>query len=232
MPPTILITRPREDAARTAAAFEAKGYETLIEPMLDIVAVDDPGFSSDGAQAILLTSGNGARVLGRTQAPRDLPVFTVGERTAAEARAQGFTQVEAAEGNVDALAALVSARLDPAAGALIHISGRDVAGDLEGAVTAKAFTYRRHILYKAVAAERFSEALTTALEAGTISGVVFYSARTAATFVMLAKRAGLAEAFDKMTAICLSDAVAAAAGEMAWGRIQVTARPEEEAQIA
>jgi uroporphyrinogen-III synthase len=232
MAPTILITRPREEAARTAAAFKARGFETLIEPMLDVVPVDDPTFSTEDAQAILLTSGNGARALGRTQVPRDMPVFTVGDRTAEEARAQGFTRVEAAGGNVEALAALVTAQLDPSGGPLIHISGRDVAGDLEGAVTAKAFTYRRHVLYKAHAAERFSEALTAALRAHTIAGVIFYSARTATTFVMLAKRAGLAEAFEAMTAICLSEAVAAAARELNWGHIQITPRPEVEARIA
>jgi uroporphyrinogen-III synthase len=198
---------------------------------LEIDFVDDPSFDPPDAQAILLTSGNGAKALGRTVTPRDIPVFAVGDRTAREARDQGFTNVEAAEGHVEALAELVAARLDPAKGPVIHISGRDIAGDLEGALSAKAFTYRRHVLYKARAAGAFSEALTTALATDALAGVVFYSARTAATFVMLAKRAGLAGPLGRMTAVCLSEAVAEAARQVSWGRIQVSARPEAEGLI-
>jgi uroporphyrinogen-III synthase len=232
MSPTILITRPREDAERLAQKLKARGFDIMIEPMLTIEFVDDPTFDARGAQAILLTSANGARALGRTEASRDIPVFTVGERTAEAARTEGFRQVEPGGGDVKALAGLVAAQLDPAKGPVIHVSGRDIAGDLEGALTARAFTYRRHVLYKARAAGDFSASLKAALARDALAGVVFYSARTAATFVMLAKRAGLAARLGRMKAICLSEAVAEAARDATWARVQVTSQPEEEASIA
>jgi len=222
MPKTILITRPREDAERLAADFESQGFDTLIEPMLTIDFVEDPSFSTVGAQAILLTSANGARALGNSSAPRDMPVLAVGEKTAEAARNEGFTHVETAGGNVEALADLAALTLDPVKGPVIHVSGRDVAGDLAGALSARAFTYRRHVLYKARAAEAFSEGLCDALSAGDIAAVVFYSARTAATFVMLAKQAGLAGSAASMTAFCISEAVAEAARELDWARIEVS----------
>ena len=222
MTKTILITRPREDAERLAADFEAQGFDTMIEPMLTIDFVEDPGFSTNGVQAILLTSANGARALGRTSAPRDMQVLAVGEKTAEAARAQGFTEIETAAGNVEALAGLAAESLDPAKGPVIHVSGRDVAGDLAGSLAARGFTYSRHVLYKARAAETFSEPLIDALSAGDIAAVVFYSARTAATFVMLAKQAGLAASAGSMTAFCVSEAVAEAARELDWARIEVS----------
>ena len=222
MAKTILITRPREDADRLAADFEAQGFDTLIEPMLTIDFVEDPSFSTTGAQAILLTSANGARALGRTMAPRDMRVLAVGEKTAEAARDQGFTRIEAAGGNVEKLADLAADVLDPGDGPVIHISGRDVAGDLAGALSARGFTYSRHVLYKARATEAFSEALVDALSAGDIAAVVFYSARTAATFVMLAKQAGVSGCAASMTAFCISEAVAEAARELDWARIEVS----------
>ena len=225
MPKTILITRPREDAERLAADFESQGFATMIEPMLTIEFVADPAFSTDGAQAILLTSANGARALGRTGASRDCPVLAVGEKTAEAARDQGFVRVETAGGNVERLADLAAMILDPAEGPVIHVSGRDVAGDLAGALEARGFTYRRHVLYKARAAEAFSENLRDSLGAGEIAAVVFYSARTAATFVMLAKQAGLAGSAASMTAFCISEAVAEAARDMDWARIEIMGGP-------
>ncbi len=225
MPKTILITRPREDAERLAEEFEAQGFATLIEPMLTIDFVEDPGFSTEGAQAILLTSANGARALGRTAAPRDIPVLAVGDKTAEAARGQGFARVAVAGGDVERLAALARETLDPAAGALIHVSGRDVAGDLAGALAAGGFTCRRHVLYKAHAAEGFSGKLRDALSAGEIAAVVFYSARTVATFVMLMRQAGLAAGVVSMTAFCISEAVADAARELDWARVVVSGGP-------
>jgi uroporphyrinogen-III synthase len=222
MAKTILITRPREDADRLAADFEAQGFDTLIEPMLTIDFVEDPGFSTEDAQAILLTSANGARALGRTATARDMRVLAVGEKTAEAARDQGFTRIEVAGGNVERLADLAADVLDPGDGPVIHISGRDVAGDLAGALSARGFTYRRHVLYKARAAEAFSETLIDALSAGEIAAVVFYSARTAATFVMLAKRAGVSGSTASMAAFCISEAVAEAARELDWARIEVS----------
>ena len=222
MAKTILITRPREDAERLAADFESQGFDAMIEPMLTIDFVEDSTFSTEGAQAILLTSANGARSLGHTGAPRDTLILAVGEKTAKAAREQGFTHVEVAGGNVEKLADLAAEVLDPAKGPVIHVSGRDVAGDLAGALSARGFTYRRHVLYKARAAEAFSEALCDALAAGDIAAVVFYSARTAATFVMLAKRAGVSGSAASMTAFCISEAVADAARELDWARIEVS----------
>ncbi|HKJ74365.1 MAG TPA: uroporphyrinogen-III synthase [Alphaproteobacteria bacterium] len=230
MAQTILITRPREDAEKLAADLEAQGFDTLIEPMLHIDFLKDPGFSAAGAQAILLTSANGARALGRTGAPRDIRVLAVGTTTAAAARAAGFRNVETAGGNVSELARLAGEILDPKSGPAIHVSGRDVAGDLAGALSAQGFTYRRHVLYKARAAEALGEAARAALASGAIAGVVFYSARTAATFVMLVKQAGLAATLRALTAYCLSEAVATAARDAAWARVEISAGPADRGQ--
>ena len=131
--PRLLLTRPRPDSLALAHRLKAHGVEALIEPMMTMRLDNTARLDLSGAQAILLTSANGARALAAA-APgpeaRRLPVLAVGPATAQEARDAGFESVSTAEGDVDALAALAAARLRPDAGRLVHVAGRVSTGDL------------------------------------------------------------------------------------------------------
>src|SRR5579875_3886396 len=124
-----LITRPRAEAEALAAALERRGIAAVIAPMLEIVFRPAGPLELDGVQALLCTSANGVRALAQASAERGLPLFAVGDATAA-ARHAGFTAVASAAGDADALARLAAARLDPQAGRLLHVAGGAVAGDL------------------------------------------------------------------------------------------------------
>lgn len=229
--PRLLITRPAEDAAPLAAVLAEQGIDALLAPMLAVEAIAGPDLSLDGTQALLLTSANGARALaGRTPA-RDLPVFAVGNATAAAARAAGFSKVTSADGDVAALADLVIARLDPAAGAVLHAAASSVAGDLGGRLGDAGFAYRRAVLYRARKAEGLADDTAAALREGTLDGVLFFSPRTAATFVSLVADAGLADSVRVLTAFCLSPAVADAAESLPWGRTVTAASPDQQAML-
>lgn len=227
----LLVTRPRDDAEPLAALLAKRRVESLIEPLLEVRFVDDPVLDLSGVQALLMTSANGARAFARASRRRDLPVFAVGDATARAAAGAGFKAVESAGGDVGDLAHRVRARLDPRRGALLHAAGTKVAGDLAGTLREAGFTYHRAVLYEAHAAEALTPAAAGAIAAGAVDGVVLFSPRTARTFVALAKAAGLAEACRGLTAYCLSRAVAAAAGGLAWRRVRVAARPEQGALL-
>ena len=128
----VMITRPREDAEALAARLAERGIGSLIEPLLEISPLAAQPLDLDSVQALLLTSANGARALAGATDKRDLAVFAVGPATAAAARHAGFLSVVTADGDVAALSDLVAARLDAAAGALLHVSGSAVAGNLAG----------------------------------------------------------------------------------------------------
>jgi uroporphyrinogen-III synthase len=227
----VLITRPREDAEALATALRAEGVESVIAPLLAIRAAAGVALDLAGVQAVLFTSANGVRAFARRTEARDLPVFAVGDATARAARAAGFARVESASGAVDDLAALVRARLDPEQGALLHGAGADVAGDLAGALAAAGFDVRRVVLYRAAKARRLPEAAARALAEGALDAVLFFSPRTAATFVSLARQAGVAPALVRLDALCLSEAVAAAARSVAWRAVAVAARPDQPALL-
>jgi uroporphyrinogen-III synthase len=229
-----LVTRPEEDAAPLAAALAERGVEVTVEPLLSIRPIPEAPLDLQGVQALLFTSANGARSLAALATTRDLPgwrelpAFAVGDASAAAAREAGFSRVESAGGDVAALARLAIDRLDPKQGALFHAAGSAVAGDLGGVLGAAGFTVRREMLYEAKPAEQLSPATVTALANHGFDLVLFFSPRTAATFVTLTRAAG-AGAVDgcaAAAAVCLSPAVATSARELPWREIQTAARPE------
>lgn len=227
-----LVTRPIEDAEPLVAALAARGIAALVEPMLRIRRLGGPPPDLAGVQAVLLTSANGARALAAASAHRDLPVFAVGDATAAAARAAGFVTVASADGDVEDLAALVAARLSPADGTLLHAAGSAVAGDLAGRLGEAGFTLRRAVLYAADPATALSGEAAEALRQGRLDLAFFFSPRTASAFVRLVAAAGTGAACGGVSAFCLSPAVAAALGALAWRRTLVAAAPTQAALLA
>src|SRR6267378_1808470 len=85
-----LVTRPRAVAESLADALAARGIAAIIEPLLQIHYRSGPEPDFAGVQAILCTSANGVRALARLTAERALPLFAVGDTSAARARDDGF----------------------------------------------------------------------------------------------------------------------------------------------
>lgn len=249
--PHLLVTRPAEDAEPLAARLRVEGFDASVEPMLDIVQRDGPELDLGGVQALLFTSANGVRSYVRRTGRLDRPVYAVGDATATAARAAGFRDVESASGDVYALAALVRARCAPGAGALLHVAGSSLAGDLAGMLTESGFAVRREALYDAVPSARLSGPTAGLLRTGTLDGVLFFSPRTARSFVRLVAEAGLLDCCRTVDALCLSPAVAEAAraygplggapngdpaqngdlGVTPWQGVLVAPRPEQESLL-
>ena len=138
----------------------------------------------------------------------------------------------AADGDVDALAALATARLDPDSGRLVHVAGRVSTGDLAPRLRAAGFEAERVPLYDAVASRALSASARQALESQALAGAAFYSPRTARLFAKLARESGLDSTARTLTAFCLSQAVAEAAASLPWKRVSVAAAPRQDALVA
>jgi uroporphyrinogen-III synthase len=227
----VLITRPREDAEAVSKLLRAQGVDSLVAPLMTIRVLPSAALDLAGVQALMVTSANGVRAFARLSTARGLPVFAIGDATARAARDAGFDRVESAGGAVEDLARLVRARLEPARGALLHAAGADVAGDLAGALADAGFTIRRVALYRAAKARRLPVAAARALAQGALDAVLFFSPRSAATFVSLASKAGIEPALARLDALCLSEAVADVARQVAWRAVAVAAQPDQPALL-
>jgi uroporphyrinogen-III synthase len=209
----VLVTRPSEDAARTADRLRAMGHAPVVAPLLETRFHDGPEISLDGVQAILATSANGVRALMRRTARRDVPLFAVGPQTA-EAAAE-FATVRNADGDAKALADAARRWADPGAGALLHVKGTEGGSGLD----LKDFDLRSVVLYDVVPTE-------APLCLDGIDAALFFSPRSARIF---AERAGDA---SSMIAVCISAATAKALAPCVFREVRIAAKPNQESLLA
>lgn len=224
----LILTRQRLDSEILAQRLTAMDHSVLIEPMLTIHPCPDTKLELDQAAAILLTSANGARALACHTADRQLPVLCVGDATAHAAQDAGFKNISSANGDVTALMALARQRVNPSDGALVHVAGSSVAGDLAGDLTAHGYQVQRANLYRAETARQLSHPCQDALRTGDVDGILFFSPRSAATFVKLLQQEELVEVCRDIELFGLSRAVADAAAGAPWKGQNIAAKPRQD----
>jgi uroporphyrinogen-III synthase len=228
----LLVLRPAPDAARTASNLRARGHTPIIAPVMRIEILANADFNTGPWAAFLITSVNALPSLTRDNLPpetRSVPVFTVGERAAAEICKHGFASVMSADGDVHDLVDFIAAHLKPPA-RLLYLAGEERAGDLGGELRAKGFAVDTVVVYRAVAAERLPQEAADALAAG-IDGVLHYSRRSAAAYVNAARRSGILEAALRPPHFCLSAQVAEPLASAGAATIRIAPRPNEAALL-
>lgn len=226
---TVLVVRPPTESVRTVRRLAGRGIAAIAAPASRIVPVDAD--LPEGCAAIVVTSANAVPAIAAREALKALPLYAVGERTAAAARVEGFVTVASAAGAVGDLAILVASRQGLADGPLLYACGRDTAGDLEGTLRRAGFEVRKAVVYEAVAAEALPEAAIEALASGHVSAVLLYSPRGARLFGELVAAAGLRDRLAPATAVCMSPRVAEFARAAGFGHVRAACSPDEAALI-
>lgn len=225
------MTRTEAASRALAERLRERGHEAVLAPLLSIAeapeAEEQLALALVGAQALLFTSAAGVRSFAALNPRRDLPALCVGDATGAAAREVGFVAVESARGNVESLARLAIARLQPGKGPLVHASAKQIAGDLAASLAPWGFTLRRAVLYQARAAAALAPDSAQAIRSGGVDAALFFSPRASLTFVRLARAAGVAAECGGLTAVALSAAVAAPLGALPWRAVIAAQEPTE-----
>jgi uroporphyrinogen-III synthase len=228
----VLVTRPKDDAAETAAALKARGHEVLIAPLLEIQFRAGAELSLDDVQAVLVTSANGIRALARRTNERDIEILAVGAQSAETARQLGFANVRHADGDARALADLAIANLKPEEGALFHAAGAETRGDLGETLRTRGFDVQSEALYDAVPARTFPQNVQAALSQNALDAAFFFSPRTAGIFADIVMREGLADPCRALDALCISQAAADELRSLVFRAIRVAAQPNQPALLS
>lgn len=229
MEPLVLNTRPETDSADLEAILRNRGYRVMSAPMLHIEFPEQTAsFDTTPYQALVFTSANGVRAYARLTAERRHPVLCVGDATARQAHAIGFTEIESANGDIHDLAALIRQRIDPAKGPLFHPAASKPAGDLGQILRDEGYQVDRQTVYRAKASNTLPEQVVRALADHQIDAVLFFSPRTAETFVNLVKNYKLDRELTNTGAICLSPAVQSRISDLTWQRTHVASQPTQE----
>jgi uroporphyrinogen-III synthase len=222
----LIVTRPEPDASRTARALIRLGHTAILSPMLDIVPEPKVKLPKREFQALLVTSSNAVRSLSGAF-DRTLPVFAVGDRTALEAKRAGFATVRSAGGAVEDLAALAAAELSPSDAPLLHAAGRDQAGDLAGLLQARGFAVECVVVYRAEPRARLADVATTALEDGSVDGVLLYSRHASEAFTAALRGGGLTPLSERIVCYCISAGAAEPLAAVTAGGIAVADAPNQ-----
>lgn len=196
----IWVTRASPGAEATAARLRAMGLAPLVDPLLEVRDLS-PVLDLAGVAALAFTSVNGVAAFARKEADRTRRVFTVGDRTARAAHEAGFANVASAEGDVEALAALIVGQAGRLDGAVLHPCALEPAGDLVSPLVAAGLVARRIAVYETLARE---PAATTLAGLDGLDAVLLHSPRAARKLCeILARRPA-----PGLRALCLSQAVA------------------------
>jgi len=223
----VLVTRPLEAARETADALAEDGIEALIWPLTRIVPAGTGLSLPPGTDALLVTSAHGIRAFAALEPRRDLPVLTVGAKTAAISRGLGFAATLSADGDAEALAALARAT---SYRRLFYPRGREVSADL-AALIGPGRAVTEAVLYAAEPAGPPPAPVAHALARGGVSAVGVWSRRHAEVLAgHLA--AGLPADFSTARLVAISAKAAGPLAESGFGDIRVAAAPDMRAMLA
>lgn len=230
---TILVTRSRADAGRTAASLSALGLVPVIAPLLEprFFAPDLP--DSQSFAALAFTSANAVRALAAHPLSgrfAHLPVFAVGEHTGSEALAAGFSSIVVAAGTLDDLIEAIAVRRP--AGPVFYPAPRHQSGDLKAMLARHEIVVETEILYEMQAATSLPPDLDDQLCSGLIDGALFYSRRTSKIFASLSADARFDAARASLHCLAMSENVAEPLLENHFLRIGLAESPSHEAMMA
>lgn len=224
---TILVTRPAIQAKATCALLQAKGFETVVSPLMRVEALPHPQFDPGTYSAIAVTSANAAPALARNwpKDARDVRIFTTGEASAQAIRSHGFTRVTAHTGDGADLAKTMIAALK-AGQAILYPCAETRRSEFENAMKAAGMRVEAVVTYRTLAASAFCEAAEEALRLGAIQAVLLYSPRSAKIFSELYNRLSL-PGTEAPRFFCLSKAVAMALGGNLYSCARFSKKPNE-----
>ncbi|BCH06798.1 uroporphyrinogen III methyltransferase [Mesorhizobium sp. 131-3-5] len=229
----VLVTRPEPGASRTARRLQETGFQPVVLPLTETVALPaDAGFVTGDAVAVAVTSANAVRHTANEviAALAALPCHAVGARTAEAARKMGFSSVIEGSGDAEALADAIAAALPGKA--ITYLCGRVRFPMFEQRLEAAGVRVRAVETYDTLPVPYSDETILALLSGQSVDAVLLYSAKAALAMQALSKRPALQEAFEKIQVFALSARIAAAFGDGAGKTIRIAARPDEEALLA
>lgn len=230
----VLLTRPFDEATRSAAKLAAIGHTAVLSPVIEIVptgAVWPRGV----IDAVIATSARAFQSLQLApewpppELRRLVPLYLVGAKTAEAARACGFEGPLRITLDAKALCSVISDRFE-APTRVLYLAGRDRKSDLEACCADAGLALEVVETYAAQAAGSLSDEAVQLAAAGALGAIVHFSRRSGEIFLRLAADAGLDPATPVHVAI--SEDAAAPLQAAALPHVVVATEPNEDAILA
>lgn len=215
----LLIIRPQPGADATAHRLRAAGHDPIVVPLFTIQHLSVQAFSTEGYDAVLLTSGNAARAaFDFLDGNRRLPIYAVGSATASALQKLSLSAAKTGSEGVDAL---VRATASDGHKRLLWLAGEDHSPvpRIEGVGIEVQTVYRSATLDLP---QSFAKSVKQS------DAVILHSSRAAAHFAELCETLELPRA--EITLATFSAAIARSAGQN-WAATIVADAPNDAALL-
>ncbi len=228
----VLLTRPSDEAARSAERLQAMGHAAVLSPVIEIEPIE-AAWPQGVIDAVIATSARAFECLDLApdwpvpEARRLFPLFVVGAKTAAAARARGFDGPQQITLDAKALSRVIIDRFVESI-RILYLAGSNRKSDLESACAEAGLVLDVLETYAAHTATKLSDDAVRQVAAGEVGAVLHFSRRSAEIFLRLAAKARLDPA--RLTHIAISEDVAGVLA--ALPKVMVAAEPNEDAVLA
>ncbi|MFZ4540441.1 MAG: uroporphyrinogen-III synthase [Rickettsiales bacterium] len=226
--PLIWLNRPLEDSITFGEELREHGVASLIAPVVHITRKPFT-LPEEKPDALLLTSRHAAQALATMPLSwRELPTYCVGSATANAAAELGGHHIIPGPSQVLALLPRMAASLKEGS-TLLYLAGEERSVEVGQLLEAHSIYTMTCEVYRAMAEHVLADKIVTAIAANTLTGVAFFSSRSATITCKLLTQAGLSEAARGVEAFCISLNVAQAAAQLPWAALHACHHPTRHA---
>ncbi|MDB2341373.1 uroporphyrinogen-III synthase [Candidatus Pelagibacter bacterium] len=224
----ILFTRPLADSHDLILKFQSLGHNVSHLPLIEIEGIKINHVNFTDFKGIIFTSSNAIKYLDTKIIDKKIYCFCVGTSTEKKARAVGFQNVFAAEGNVDNLKELILQNFDMSKGKLLYVSGEIISTNLDEKLISKGYNVERVINYKANPIIKYDENFIENLKSKMPEIVYIYSQNSAINFLKVIKNYQLETLWMNTNLMCIGEKASSILNEIKWKKIFLFNPGEEE----
>ena len=226
----VLVTRPQPGADRTAARLTSLGYEPVVLPLTQTVALsqDLPEAKPD---LVVATSPQAFHHLSEAlqDALAGVPVLVTGDGTAKAARQAGFGHIQTAGGNVAGLIDRLG-QTNLSDMKAIYLAGRVRRPDLEFFLRDSAIDFELIEVYDTISVSHLTDKILEVTAGGSFASVLLTSVETVTALGGILGD-DFNQAVENALFICLSERIAEAALSRFPNPIVVAPEPTEDSLL-
>ena len=215
----ILLTRPLEECSELILKFQSLGHQVSHLPLLNIKKNNYEEINFFDYGGIIFTSANAIKFIDLKKIDKNIICFCVGGATEKKARAVGFQNTVAAEGNVSNLKELILQNYDLKNKPLLYISGEKISANLDEQLINEGYNIKRIINYRVSHNQKFDEKFVNELKIKIPDLVYVYSQNSASSLLNFIKIHQTENIWMNTNLMCIGEKTSSILNEIKWKKI-------------
>jgi uroporphyrinogen-III synthase/cytoskeletal protein RodZ len=227
----IWVTRPEPQASALTSALRHAGMSAIAAPIMEITPIEDWQPPAETPDGLCITSQHAVSALEKLPAAwKDVPVYVAGERSATLVQQAGWKAHSADPAGALPLLERIE-KEQPAGAHILYLSGDVLRWDIPSMLRDKQLRCTRIEVYRSTAIDTMPEAIQHAIGEGRLAAFTCYSPRSVEIAAGLLRGLEQTHLFNQITALCISNDIAAAARKAGFHHIAISNNTSETAMV-